>query len=1014
MRLHSLEITAFGPFAGTETVDFDALGADGLFLLHGHTGAGKTTVLDAVAFALYGTVPGARREGKRLLSDHAAAGVVPQVTLEATLGGRRIRIVRSPEFLRPKLRSSGTTKQHAKASLTWLDGRGQNLTRLSEIGDVVNALLGMSADQFFQVVLLPQGEFARFLRADSDERGNLLERLFDTGRFGDVEEWFAQRRRDSAAELADAHHDIDIMLGKVSQASGVSEPVSEDGAQPDPLGWAADVLTGARQDRMLAQGTAVLVDAAARRASDALAEATTVLDLQRRRGLAEEQLAQYREGEPIRSARRTAIADSVAAGPIAEAAADLSVAREAAEAAGTALAAAERALPRSAEGRRFRDALQWPPEPGDRSHERAVLAQFVRDWTTDVARMNSLLQVSRDADRMEDTLVRYRAQQRDIAEQIERTEQLQAEMPREITAAEARVARAEAATAELPGLDERCERARVAAESAIELVRKRDALVQTERTRDAAAAAHNKAWAHLLDLRERRIDGMAAELADRLEAGEPCAVCGSDVHPHPAAASTSTVTKAQEDKAAAAERKAAAALEQAVEAVAEAKLAVDLMHDRTGGVSLAELTENLDTATKAVQDARAIAADIDAASAEAARLRRDSDALAVTLNNLVATRGAVDARISATEETLAQMRASVAEAVDVAETVVGAGAVDQAESLVERIAEREALIDGSQRIQDSRIAWLDATEKHDALRAELDRRVAASNFDSADAAAGAVLAADRVEQIEAELRAAEERRAHAEHVLREPAIVAVAGHPPVDLDPLRRACAELDGQARSAAATVAECRRRADDLERLIAELSTAAEAIAPKQAEFDELANLADVVAGRGQNARKMSLRSYVLASRLEDVAESASARLGRMSAGRYEFVHSDEAGARGKRGGLGLDIRDDYTGVVRSAKTLSGGEAFLASLALALGLADVVAAESGGVVLDTMFIDEGFGTLDADTLESVMAVLDELRAGGRVVGVVSHVDEMRQRIPSRLYVKRERSGSTLQVVAS
>ena len=324
------------------------------------------------------------------------------------------------------------------------------------------------------------------------------------------------------------------------------------------------------------------------------------------------------------------------------------------------------------------------------------------------------------------------------------------------------------------------------------------------------------------------------------------------------------------------------------------------------------------------------------------------------------------------------------------------------------------MIDGARRIQEARIAWLDVSARAHELRVELDRRVAASNFDSVEAAAEAVLTTDRIERIEAELRAADARRAHAEHVLLEPSIVSVAGLPPVDLDPLRHTCDELDRQVRSAAATVAECRRRADDLERLIAELSTAAEAIAPQQAEFDELANLADVVAGRGQNARKMSLRSYVLASRLEDVAELASARLRRMSSGRYEFVHSDEAGARGKRGGLGLDIRDDYTGVVRSAKTLSGGEAFLASLALALGLADVVAAESGGVVLDTMFIDEGFGTLDADTLEQVMAVLDELRAGGRVVGVVSHVDEMRQRIPSRLYVKRERSGSTLQVVAS
>jgi exonuclease SbcC len=183
--------------------------------------------------------------------------------------------------------------------------------------------------------------------------------------------------------------------------------------------------------------------------------------------------------------------------------------------------------------------------------------------------------------------------------------------------------------------------------------------------------------------------------------------------------------------------------------------------------------------------------------------------------------------------------------------------------------------------------------------------------------------------------------------------------------------------------------------------------------AKYDELDALTDVVIGRGQNARSMSLRSYVLAARLEEVAIAASRRLRRMSQGRYEFVHTDEAGPRGTRGGLGLDVLDDYTGRKRPAKTLSGGESFLASLALALGLADVVAAETGGALLDTLFVDEGFGTLDPETLDMVMDTLDELRAGGRVVGLVSHVEELRQRIPTRLRVRKARAGSRLEVIA-
>ncbi|MGW4247739.1 AAA family ATPase, partial [Nocardia sp. NPDC004722] len=221
MRLHRLELTAFGPFAETAVVDFDELGADGLFLLHGQTGAGKTTVLDAIAFALYGKVPGARAESKRLHSDHADQQTPPQVLLEATLGGRRLRLIRSPEFQRPSKRAkSGFVNENAAATLEWLDGRGQNLSRIPDIGDEVLRLLGMSADQFFQVVLLPQGDFARFLRADNEDREKLLEKLFDTERFGTAEQWLVDKRKASTADLETRKNAIDRLIAQISTAAG--------------------------------------------------------------------------------------------------------------------------------------------------------------------------------------------------------------------------------------------------------------------------------------------------------------------------------------------------------------------------------------------------------------------------------------------------------------------------------------------------------------------------------------------------------------------------------------------------------------------------------------------------------------------------------------------------------------------------------------------------------------------------------------------------------------------------
>jgi exonuclease SbcC len=186
-----------------------------------------------------------------------------------------------------------------------------------------------------------------------------------------------------------------------------------------------------------------------------------------------------------------------------------------------------------------------------------------------------------------------------------------------------------------------------------------------------------------------------------------------------------------------------------------------------------------------------------------------------------------------------------------------------------------------------------------------------------------------------------------------------------------------------------------------------------PVHRRAEQVMALADLVSGQGQNARRMTLRAYVLAARLDEVARSASERLRRMSNGRYSFLCTADGDNRRVRAGLGLQILDEYSGLARSTKTLSGGESFMASLSLALGLADVVAAEAGGVPLETLFIDEGFGGLDVDTLDLVMDTLDDLRAGGRVIGLVSHVEEMRQRIRMRLRVRKVGAAARLELEA-
>ncbi len=997
MRLHKLEVSAFGPFGRSESVDFDALGADGLFLLHGQTGAGKTTILDAVAFALYGTVPGARREGKRLLSDHAEPGAVPTVTLEATLGGRRVRIVRSPEYSRPKKRGTGTTKQNAKATLTWLDGQSQNLARLDEIGDAICAALGMSADQFFQVVLLPQGEFARFLRAGSDERGDLLERLFDTSRFGDVEEWFADARRRSAAALESSRIAIDKLLGQISTASGVEEQLDR-----LPVEWATDVLESAREASTESAAYLETVRAQSASATADLKRLESTLQLQRRKAVALEQLSKFEQQAPARAALRRELDRSAAAGPVAAMSTELDKAKGQLERAGGACAIVSRTFAKIDGSQGVLRELSDPATDTDAAADRAVMSAAVRRWTTEIGALDELRALAGRADNEEK---HARDLESELALVQRRAEAVQTErrtLPVRIAEAEEALQSAVRASSELPSLTQESARITDAVEAAVELAKTRTTLAAAAQAHEDARTAHNDARADALDLRERRLTGMAAELATRLADGSPCSVCGSSEHPRPASAAETTVTKKDEDAAAAREKKTGAAVEKTAAHVAELTRTVDVLVHRSDGRDSKQLVEALDAVTVALTRARSSAARLDELRSTLDRLRADEQRTASLLAQEHATAAGVAARAEHVRRSAAEMRERISAALD------GHDDIDARASRLER------LIALSTDLLDARDAVARATRDVQTLQESLSTCVSESGFESAEDAARHVMAHARASAIDKQLSDANDMRAHAEQVLAEPAIVAVADAEPVELRPAQEAVEVAAAALHEAVAHHAECKRRTEQLEALALQLWAAVDHAAPMQAKHDELAALADVVAGRGQNARKMSLRSYVLASRLEDVAESASARLRRMSGGRYEFVHSDEAESRGRRGGLGLDIRDDYTGVVRSAKTLSGGESFLASLSLALGLADVVAAESGGVVLDTMFIDEGFGTLDADTLEAVMGVLDELRAGGRVVGIVSHVDEMRQRIPSRLHVIRNREGSTLQLFAA
>ncbi|WP_345143592.1 SMC family ATPase, partial [Streptomyces mexicanus] len=293
MRLHRLDITAFGPFGGTQSIDFDALSAAGLFLLHGPTGAGKTSVLDAVCYALYGSVPGARQSGQgiTLRSDHAAPGTRTQVTLDLTVAGRRLEITRQPPWERPKRRGTGTTVDKAQTWLREYDasaGAWKDLSRShQEIGEEITQLLGMSREQFCQVVLLPQGDFARFLRADAEARGKLLGRLFDTQRFAEVEKRLAERRRATEAQVREGDAALLADAHRMQQAAGGALELpdlapGEPGLTQAVLTAAAVARSTAREQLAIAHCRLTAAEAAQQTAERALADVRERDRLQRR------------------------------------------------------------------------------------------------------------------------------------------------------------------------------------------------------------------------------------------------------------------------------------------------------------------------------------------------------------------------------------------------------------------------------------------------------------------------------------------------------------------------------------------------------------------------------------------------------------------------------------------------------------------------------------------------------------------------------------------------------------
>lgn len=897
MRFHMLSISGFGPFAAAEAIDFDRLGSAGLFLLAGPTGAGKTTVLDALCYALFGETTGEGqakgtvdgRSGAELRCTRSTAEQKTKIDLSFSVGGRTYRVERNPEYERTALRGEGIARETAKAVLyrrtdAALDAPGAwepIATKVRDVNQRIHEVTGFTADQFRRVIVIPQGRFRDVLVSSGEAREELLKRIFGTDSYEHFESIVSGRRTATQTAHEAVRRERELLLQGHEWAVGLD----------------AGTVASALLDR-----TSGAAEAAA-------AAAVRLADVAQRHTAATEALGQARE------IQRLAMAVNAARHRDRQ---------------------AKEELVRRESDRVTLEAALAAREP----------ARLLREWTALAGQHVAAVAVERErqaAAAAAETIVNSRMTARDEAE---KASMRMAELSRRLGEIAAKLNDAEI-------IRERFEAAR-ATVGVAEARQSAAALASREAATAACAAADvlQQADADLAEATGRYLAGAAARLAAGLTDHAACPVCGSAEHPRPAEPAEHAPTEA------------------AIEALRSLQVAARTRADAATRAAAAEQASlaAAEAATKAARAALAATpppSDVHSLADEKLRIER--------------TLAALDAGLRAARAALDEARAAAKQ-----EDEKLAGARAAAGLLGEKATAAQQLF-------------------------------AAALVGSRFVTAAEVLVAQRddgmVEALMARLTAAErEATAAADAVTA--ALAAVDGRPEPDVAALEAAQRQLTDELEQARVDDELARTRLQEARALSEAHTRIAERSASAERAFQTSHRLHQMVSGMAHAEDKVSLHRWVLGAVLEEVVAEATVMLRDMTRGRYELLRAESAGDKKSLAGLDIDVLDAWNGTRRSARTLSGGETFLASLALSLALARTAERHQGGRRLETVFIDEGFGSLDAETLEYAMATLASLRDEGRVVGVISHVDEMQRAIPAQLRVIRRGEAVHTEIV--
>ena len=1061
MIFHRLEFEAFMAYPKREVIDFDALNEAGIFLLNGPTGSGKTTVLDAICYALYG-MPSSERDIGSLYSTHVPPGEIkPHIFLELSIQNRRLRIDRTPAYRRliTRGKNKGTpTLENPQALVSELipgrDPQDEQSWRkaaegMADSADYLTKLIGLNREQFLKVMLLPQGQFADFLKARSKDRIPLLKQLFPVDTYEQVMNRLREKEQISERAVQDIKHALDRTLEQtVTTYTKLCERLSRSGTDLDDnknivdaqerevseaytkLDLATDLET-ARHDF---EGWFTEHLHAVRRQEQQDEHALTDLKDKREKLAAQQQdiaqqIQDWAEYEKLQSAwvrhesqeeehkkQCRTLSNSRAAAPVE---AELERSRRDEE---RRMHAAEHAqdtlnMARSSASQAL-EALGDCTEHLEASLYRIDTAQDLQRVLNQAPSVMAQLRIyQHDEQALEEAKAALTALKRD-SEKAQRT--VEGIAKRELQSQQ-KLSDISKRLSSLHDVEQNYARAQLALETAKktqqEVAAHAEKLEQAQTAHDQAVQAYEliqrlsiTASEEYTRLQKRRLEQVAFTLAEELDEGQPCMVCGSREHPQPAQPSVSGITLVEQSEIDAAEERAHREQQKASAAatsVAQTQTVLDQLNEshmpdsQEAQSQVTEAQNIYNQAQEALTHKREAQHQQEKETLELQKISEEQTQARTSLTQLQTQQASEQQTLKKLEKKLRQ----------VAATISFADRVRMLESYVEQA---HRAVDASRRLDDATIS---ATESAHRAQQSLERSV----FETFEAVQQAVLTEVQQQHLEQAISAYREEHATLQASLDRPAMRTVAtliehGQKAPSQEELTRIRQERDNVEQQYETLMTREGIRTNGIETLESLFQDYQE----QQGESAHAVEQANLYAGlasiaRGDNPDKnhqIDLVSYVLGGEFEQVLQVASEHLQRMSDNRYRLVLSDKREKRARiGGGLSISVEDNWNNDQREVNSLSGGESFLASLSLALGLAEVVQARNGGIEIETLFIDEGFGTLDAQTLELVMETLENIRENGRVIGLISHVEDMKERISAQVSIEKRQNGSTLRV---